>query len=266
MKFKLSALLATIFFTANANALEIPKSSHFDSRVQVATYSPNQVYKITAKVGHSVLIQLEEDERLNGDSSSLGMGDSEGWSLGVRGNNILFKPLVEKSNTNLIVTTNKRTYIFEVSIDENSKRPTYVLRFNYPDTALRKRQQQDALEKQAQDIVRTKPKAVFKRNQDYWGYGDEILSPTALYDDGLFTYFEFNNNHELPTVYKVMPDGTESLVNVHIDGYTLVVQELAESFVLRLGDSVLGIDNRGFGSGAFNYRGTSQPDAVRIVK
>lgn len=262
-------LLAALFFGAGqAQALVVPERSPFDGRIQTVTYSTDNVVKVTAKVGHAVLIQLEADERVEGESAALGMGDAEGWSLAVKGNNIIFKPVVERSDTNLIITTNKRTYVFQLSVDAQAKYPTYVLRFYYPDTLLKQKKKLQQDREQALNIVLGRTgQEITRANKNYWGYGDKALAPTSLFDDGRFTYFDFNHGKELPAIYKKMPDGTESLVNMHVEGSQVVVHETASHFVLRLGQSVLGIDNRGFDAqGSFNRLGTSAPGAVRIVK
>ena len=41
-----------------------------------------------------------------------------------------------------------------------------------------------------------------------------------------------------------MADGTEMLLNSHVEGDTVVIHETAKHFVLRLGKSVLGLENR----------------------
>lgn len=262
------AFLCSFVFMSQAHALAIPKGSAQDSRIQTVTYSKHNVIKVTAQVGKAVLIQFEDDERLEGDSATLGMGDAEGWNLAVKGNNILFKPLVYQSDTNLIVQTNKRTYIFQLSIDNETKNPTYALRFYYPDTEKAKLAAEKVKNQKALDVLNNQHNRfeVVITNDDYWGYGDKYIKPTALYDDGKFTYFEFANGKNLPTIYKVLPDGTEALVNKHVKGHTVIVHEVGDEFVLRLGMSVLGIKNQGFNAdGQFNTTGTSGHD-VRIIK
>lgn len=272
-KLKMTSALLGAFFVLSvlnpAHALVTPRGSSKDGRIQTVTYSKHDVIKITAQVGKAVLIQFEEDERLEGDSATLGMGDADGWNLAVKGNNILFKPLVYQSDTNLIVQTNKRTYVFQLSIDNETKSPTYALRFHYPDTAKAKRDAEAAKNNQALQVLSGNHNRldVFIKNDNYWGYGDKHLKPTALYDDGRFTYFEYNNSRSLPTVYKIMEDGTEALVNKHTKGNTLIVHEVGSDFVLRLGNSVLGIKNQGYQpDGQFNHLGTSVNDAVRVIK
>lgn len=272
-KNKLKLLMAAVFFSAatTSHALVIPKGSQHDARIQSVTYSPYNVTKITAQVGKTVLVQLEKDEFLADDdpAATIAMGDALGWTLSAHGNNIVFKPAVEKSDTNMVIVTNKRTYVFQLEVNNEALNPTYVLRFHYPDTAKQKRDEYKEKQDQAFDILTGKNMRlnVNIQNQDYWGFGDAGIAPTAMYDDGTFTYFEFNNGKHLPTIYKKMPDGTEALVNKHVHGDTVIVHELNKDFVLRLGKAVLGIENRGFNEhGRFNNLGTNEKNAVRIIK
>ena len=250
-----------------------PSTSSKDSRIQYVTYDPDNVVNIRSQVGRATLIQLEADERLIGDTSTLGMGDAEAWQLGVKGNNIIFKPKAASPTSNMIVTTNKRTYVFHLSLVSQTKKgkkiqsPTYILRFNYPDTKKAALQAETAKQKQAQLILQSLPKQKDQMNYRYWGKGNKALSPTAVFDNGLFTFFRFNNGRDLPTIYKIMPDGSEMLLNTHIEGDTVVVHETAKHYMLRLGKSVMGIENRGFDEkGLFNRTGTSDKESVRIVK
>lgn len=255
-------------------AATIPTGVDKDGHIQTVMYSPNNVVHIRASVGKSVLVQLEEGERLNNDDTSvLGMGDADAWELSARGNNIIFKPAAEYPDTNMIITTNKkRTYVFDLSTSapkgKNAQATTYVLRFVYPDTAAYKARAE--AQKHARALERLKqagrrPNA--KHNYDYWGTGDKALAPTAAYDNGRFTYFSFDNGRELPLIYKVMEDGTEALLNSHVDGDTVVVHETAKQYMLRLGKSVLGLENRGYNEkGSFNRTGAGNRDFVRLTK
>ena len=260
--------------SASASAAVVPTASVKDSRIQTVMYSPNDVVHVRARIGNAVLVQLEDDERLNGDeTAALGMGDASAWKLSVKGNNIIFKPAAASPDTNMIITTNKkRTYVFDLSTSaskgKKAQATTYVLRFIYPDTAAYKARAE--AEKQARALEQLRlagqgPNA--KHNYDYWGTGDKALAPTAAYDNGRFTYFSFDNGRELPLIYKVMDDGTEALLNSHVDGDTVVVHETAKRYVLRLGKSVLGLENRGYNeNGSFNRTGSGNRDFVRLSK
>ncbi len=268
--FTILAAAAAIFMAGQANALSVPKGASSDPRIQTVTYSANNVVHIRAQIGRAVLVLLEDDERVDDESAFLGMGYDAAWKLGVKGNKIMFKPMDADPETNLIVTTNKRTYVFQLSIDGRGRQaPTYVLRFRYPDTQRANVAAQRAKNDQAHEILsgkKLRPNVV-RANQNYWGYGDKALTPTAMYDDGRFTYLEFDNGRDMPSIYKIMPDGTESLVNLHVEGNTVVVHELSDKFVLRLGSTVLGVDNRGFNQrGRFNQAGSGLDGRVRIVK
>ena len=260
--------------SASASAVVVPTASVKDSRIQTVMYSPNDVVHVRARIGNAVLVQLEDDERLNGDeTAALGMGDASAWKLSVKGNNIIFKPAAASPDTNMIITTNKkRTYVFDLSTSaskgKKAQATTYVLRFIYPDTAAYKARAE--AEKQARALEQLRlagqgPNA--KHNYDYWGTGDKALAPTAAYDNGRFTYFSFDNGRELPLIYKVTDDGTEALLNSHVDGDTVVVHETAKRYVLRLGKSVLGLENRGYNeNGSFNRTGSGNRDFVRLSK
>lgn len=272
IKNRLCLLCLLLFFSSAGMAGITPSASSKDSRIQSVDYDPDNVVNIRAQIGRTTLIQLEQDERLLGDSAALGMGDSEAWNLAVKGNNIMFKPKAASPTTNMIVTTNKRTYVFHLSLvsirkGKKPQSPTYILRFNYPDTARTLSQAELAKQEEARRVLQNLPRTSNTLNHHYWGKGDKALAPTATFDNGLFTFFQFNNGRDLPTVYKIMPDGSEMLLNTHIEGDTVIVHEIARNFVLRLGKTVLGIENRGFDEkGQFNRTGTANKTSVRIVR
>lgn len=97
---KLSVIAVMAALPFSANALSIPKASPKDPHVQTATYDPDDVVLVRTRIGRATLIQLESDERINGESSLLGAGDAKAWNLQVRGNNIVFKPAVARPATN----------------------------------------------------------------------------------------------------------------------------------------------------------------------
>src|SRR3546814_13478131 len=50
------------------------------------------------------------------------------------------------------------------------------------------------------------------RNLNYKVQGDSDLQPSEISDNGQFTVLRFPGNHEIPAIYLVRPDGSESLV------------------------------------------------------
>ena len=240
-----------------------------DGRIRTEVYSAYRIYPIHAKVGTSILVQLEADETIKGESSAVGIGYGEAWKIGIRGNNIIFKPRAEQPVTNMIVVSNKRTYAFDLKM-ANAKHPaTYILRFDYPDT----RQQRQAALKTKQDRAFAALRDTgsmhvdMRRNTEYYGKGNKTLAPTAMWDNGRFTYLQFDNGRNMPSVYRVEQDGSESLLNAHIENDTLVIHEVNEKLMLRLGRAVLLIENRGFNpQGKFNRTGTDDNENVRLIK
>ena len=73
-------------------------------------YAPNQLYKIYCRVGYLTDLTLKKGEKI----TFVGGGDTSAWAVekstvdGVP--HIYIKPTVETSTTNLIITTNKRSY------------------------------------------------------------------------------------------------------------------------------------------------------------
>jgi type IV secretion system protein VirB9 len=75
-------------------------------------------------------------------------------------------------------------------------------------------------------------------NFNYKIKGTKSIRPTHVFDDGLFTFFEFAdpNHRDLPAIFWISSDGLESLVNFRIEGRYVVVERLSDEFVLRSGD------------------------------
>lgn len=250
-------------------AFLLPSLVYADPRIRTVNYSPDRVYTIYAKVGRAAVVQLQDGEYLDTRSSGLGMGDALAWNVAVRGNNIVFKPTEEKPTTNMIIMSNKRTYVFDLKLATGKQLPTYVMRFHYPDDVRRAKEAQAAKRSNAIAALsavgdKTPP---LSDNQNYWGRGSKELAPTAIWDNGRFTYFQFNNGRALPTIYRINSDGSESLTDFHVQDDTVVVHETAAQFVLRSGKSVLGIENRNYdATGKFNRTGTDDGESVRLLK
>lgn len=239
-----------------------------DSRIRYETYSKDRVYTIPTAIGKAALIQFEDDESVTGGSASIiGVGDAQAWNLGVKGNNIALKPAAAQPNTNILVVTNKRSYAFELVL---STKPIYILRFHYPDTEakLAAAKERDLTEKQ---IILTKlnqsRRAVLNLNY-LWRGGYPNIKPAVVWDDGRFTFAKFPSAIATPNFYKVLADGTDAIVNTHIDPDskdTVVIEEVGELYRLRLGSSVIELKNGAFKPANFNKTGTSNNQSVRLI-
>jgi type IV secretory pathway VirB9-like protein len=74
----------------------------------------------------------------------------------------------------------------------------------------------------------------------------EDADPTAVFDDGRFTYFEFAGRREIPAIFAHGSDDRSSRVNWHMQPPYVVVQRLARKFTLRLGGAIVGVWNDSF--------------------
>ena len=226
-----------------ASAAVTPKAQPFDSRVTLTKYNPEDVVRVRTKTGISTLIQLEKGEHISALDAGIGIGDAEAWGLDVKGNNIFLKPIAPNPDTNLLITTNKgRTYSFQLV---SSQYPHYIVKLAYDKP------------KTSKDNKRAIPCSDGNMDFRYGKMGDDALAPQYMWDDGRFTCMKFTNNAELPVVYQVSRDGTESLVNYHIDKDTVIVHSVSNEFRLRLDKQVLGLYSDHAMSNGYNDKATS---------
>ncbi len=104
-----------------------------DSRIRLAAYSDDRIYRLVGYVGYQIDLEFETDESFVG----LGTGDVEGLSFAAQANHLFLKPKASKVSTNLTVLTNRREYHFDYTAstehpDAREPDVTYVLRFSYP--------------------------------------------------------------------------------------------------------------------------------------
>ncbi|MDD3465167.1 MAG: P-type conjugative transfer protein VirB9 [Candidatus Cloacimonetes bacterium] len=281
-------ILAAIFsiISSAGFALDLPKGSSYDPRIQYVDYNEQDVVEVNGYPGIATQITFGSGEEV----LDIASGFSQGWEFANRRNylylkpksvklqdNTIMEPASGKWDTNLIVTTSQRVYTFHLVLHrgrEDKKlaynpKVAFRVAFRYPIDEAEKAKA--AAEKQAaQARLENKPAP---RNLSYSmqiGEGSDEIAPTMAYDDGRFTYLRFPGNHEFPAVFVVSRDKTESLVNTHIDPKApdvLVVHRVSRELVLRLGNSVVGIYNDAFDSiGLPPKDGTTIPGVRRTVK
>lgn len=262
-------IISFCFFNILATSVyaeQLPQSTR-DNRMQFFRYVTDDVFVIKTKFGHASLIQFAEDEIIH-DDGGLGVGEARDWSTGVKGNNVFFKPLKAVIEpTNMIIVTNKRTYAFALHTTQGNDM-TYVARFSYPDKKIDPAQQSQYTPSGFQRVKQQGETFLIDANinMNYKKRGNMDITPTAMWDNGLFTFLQYNNAKELPTVYKVMPDGSESLVNTHIKDDTIIIHEVAKLYRLRLGKAVAELSNQRYKDSDFNNTGTSEKHTFRLIK
>jgi Type IV secretory pathway, VirB9 components len=263
-----TALLMSFSISSYAKIQPTPISAK-DSRIQTVNYDANDVVLIRTEIGKALLLQFEDDEVIEGDNTGLGIGDAKAWNLNVRGNHIFLKPVAPMPDTNMVIVTNKRQYALFLTTSKKVNNLGYIVRFKYPDS---ERKQQAIIDDKRAEInaklalaESLKPQNKKLVNLNYFKRGDLQLSPSKVWDNNQFTFFKFSNAKALPAIYKLNEDGTEALVNAHVQDDTLIVHETNKDFYLRLGNAVLQIKNAKYDeNGIFNIYGTSDDSKIRL--
>jgi type IV secretion system protein VirB9 len=234
-------------------ALQQPSPGQHDARVRTVTYDPTNVVRVNGVIRASTQVMFGDDEEV----AHVAIGDSVAWEVAPAGSILFLKPREKHPPTNLqVVTTRadgqKRSYQFELSIAETTLADSYfVVRFAYPgdeierrraETAARSAEREGALIDQTFDLHH----AYGARNWRFSAQGSVDLEPEAVFDDGKETTFRFAGNREVPAIYLINSDGSESLVPKDVRGELVVVHATAREFRLRKGNVVLCIFNEAF--------------------
>lgn len=243
----------------------LPVRGTVDSRVRTAVYDPQQVYRLEAFVGYQIELVFAPDERFAGHGS----GDVEGIAFGAHENHVIVKPRAEQVGTNLVIYTNRRAYRFDYVVHEHAPDPrldevTYAVLFSYPpDTeAVVKAEGRARLEHSLEDASRSRA-----RNLNYWFCGSDAVKPLTAFDDGVHTHLTFASRADLPAVFLLNDDDTESLINFSVEEGVIVIHRTARRFIVRRGGLTGCVVNRGYGGGVQRLdSGTLTPEVVRERK
>lgn len=215
-------------------------------------YARDQIFVVRTALGLSTQIELSETEKVLDYS----VGLATGWDVVRRENVFYVRPKALDVDSNMVVRTSKRSYIFELKVvatdwatleQAKSVGTHYRVAFTYPgqseappvddeghlsDRLARERSYHFAYDVKA-----------FRRSRNW-------LAPRAVYDDGRFTYIRIGGGRShssatFPVVFaRESEAGKDMLVNSTVDGDTIVVHGIHPFLVLRQDHSVLGIRRR----------------------
>ena len=195
-------------------------------------------------------IELQPGEKLTGEPR---IGDDVRWLVepGTSGTGdaatplLLIKPRQDGLDTNMVVTTDRRTYYVRLI----SKTTDYIARmaFNYPDDEkikwdayLQKQKQEEAQDRAVSRVDGIAPGGMDSLFFDYQVKGsdhDPSIRPIRVLDDGVKTYIVMSalaEHRELPTLVIHGVDGNE-MVNYRVKGDTYIVDRLFDRGALLLG-------------------------------
>ena len=272
-------------------ALSVPTKSVEDNRIRFAEYSANDVFNVYGKLGSSTLIKFQPDERV----TNLSSGFPDGWEIKDRENNLfispkaytlqitdatgnkvgeeIIKPNKDDWKTNLIVTTSKRDYLFELNLANNEV--YYKLSFNYPADKLKEELEKKKVLKEKEEKAEIEDNLntnTVPRNWDFYmnvNKGSEDIRPNYAYDDGVFTYLGFDKTKTFPSVF-MYENEKESILNTHVkkDGKfdVLVIHNTTPMILLRSGNKLVGILNKGYAKNPLDEtRATTNNEIKREV-
>ena len=228
---------------ANAAARVQPVRDGFINAVQVYPYSAGALYQAYTAHGEITDIALQEGEQLVG-TGPVAAGDMVRWIIGdtesgagaTRKVHILVKPTRPELVTNLVINTDRRTYLLELRSTEK----TYMasVSWQYPeDQLIALRQQARAAEAGAPIAAGVDLGAI---NFRYAIQGDNpAWRPLRAFDDGHKVYIEFPSGiaqGEMPPLFVIGPAGGSELVNYRVNRNYYIVDRLFAAAELRLGD------------------------------
>lgn len=235
---KIACGFLTCFLAGAALGNQVPQALSTDGRMRVVSYTEDNVIEVQGTQFVQTSLEFGRDEQI----TDIEGGDAQAWVVSVpkgRQNIVFVKPIVDASNTNLTVLTNAHVYHFHLTtVPKDQEDATYNVRFVYPEDlkkALAVRLQKEATEKDA--IINDDMKNPLTWNWDYSFSGKcaKDFVPKKVFDDGEFTYFEFEKHTEVPAIFVVDEAGHESLANWHVKGAYVVLQKVARQFSLRNG-------------------------------
>lgn len=262
-----------------------------DPRLREVLYDAQAVVTVPVKRGVVTLVVLAPDETITEVAAGLG-GDcakpEAAWCVAAQpgGRNLFVKPKSSASAANnLAVVTDRRTHTFRfvVLADDDPKPPVYRLVVKAPAAAamaqrpaVRDLSALMALpavppppspQQVVAERLQAKPQVMNTQYSIAEGKGSQDIVPTLVFDDGRFTYLRFPGNREVPAVFHVLGDGSETLVNARMEDDLLIVDRVSRRLMLRAGSAVVGLWNESFDlDGKPPGEGTTVPGVQRVLR
>jgi type IV secretion system protein VirB9 len=258
-------------------ALEMPRSGSKDSRVRFVDYDPYNVVQVVGSLRSSVQVEFSSDEEI----AHVALGNTVAWEVAPAGHILFLKARENQPLTNLqVVTTrrdgSKRSYQLELTTREGQvgtgSGTFFYVKFRYPGDEAEARRlaaaaQAEGAQARHADTVLAAHERFGPRNWRYSAQGSGAIEPASVYDNGKVTTLTFAGNAEVPAIYIVNSDGSESLVPKSVEGNLVLVHAIAPKLVLRRGGDVLCLFNEGWTPEGINPgSGTTSPSVVRQVR
>jgi P-type conjugative transfer protein TrbG len=225
--------------TANHQALIEPTRDGYLNAMQVYPFMPGALYRLYAAPQKVSDITLQSGETL----IAISAGDTVRWVVGdttsgtgiTKQVHILAKPFAAGLRTNLVITTDRRSYHLELESTDH----TYMaaLSWTYPaDELIALKRQNDAAKELAPIDTGL---SLENLDFDYVVTGDNpSWKPLRAFDDGRHVYIEFPatlDRGDAPPLFVIGVEGTSDLVNYRVRGNYYIVDQIFSAAELRLG-------------------------------
>jgi type IV secretion system protein VirB9 len=225
--------------SANHAATREPEPQGFINAVQVYPYAEGALYELYAAPERVTDIALQPGEALvsvaSGDTVRWVIGDTTSGSGVTKQTHILVKPFAAALSTNLVITTDRRSY--HLTLASTARTAMAALSWTYPQDQL------IALRHASEEARAVAPVAEgLALEQLHFNYavsGDQpAWRPLRAFDDGRQTFIEFPASlavGEAPPLFLVDAKGEAQLVNYRLRGRFYVVDRIFDAAELRLG-------------------------------
>lgn len=224
---------------ANRAATLEPANAAYLNAVQVYPFGDGAIYHVLTAPERVTDIALQPGEALAavaaGDTVRWVIGDTNSGTGDAKRTHVLVKPFAAGLATNLVITTDRRTYHLALTSADASA--TVAMSWTYPQDQL------IALKAAEENAQAQQPVAAgLQVDQLHFNYvvsGDQpAWRPLRAFDDGRQTFVEFPVSlavGEVPPLFLVDGKGNTSLVNYRLQGRFYVVDRLFDVAELRLG-------------------------------
>lgn len=224
---------------ANAEARIAPTREGYVNAIQMWPFTEGALYQVYTAPGRVTVISLQPGEELvtvaAGDTVRWIVGDtSSGAGLELRVN-VLVKPIRSGLRTNLVITTNRRTYLLELT--STKKAWMASVSWDYPkDRMLSLQRQSQAAQAGAPldtglSLEQIRFRYAISGSKPPW-------QPLRAFDDGEKVYIQFPPGiaqGELPPLFVIGAQGDGQLVNYRFRSPYYIVDRLFGAAELRLG-------------------------------
>lgn len=214
---------------ANIAARQRPSPDAFIQARHVFSYQPGALYELHTNPNYVSTVLLEPGETLSdiaaGDTArwtvteAMGESDSEPRTI------VLVKPQATGLRTNIVLITDRRTYLIEAVSQAGTAYAAQVA-WSYPQSATANAGAIPSIDR-LNFSYRVRP---VRGRAPVW-------MPTRVFDDGRRTWIEFAPGvaaADLPPLFVITPEGAE-IANYRVHSQRMIVDRLFDRAELRLG-------------------------------